>query len=289
MTDLTALVAEELLTPVQPEVAEMAAAIAASYGPAARAVLFYGSCLREQQLAGLMLDFYLIVSEYRAAYAKAWMAHANKLIPPNVFPFAKDGLAAKYAVLSEADFLALNRADAPTVSVWARFAQPSRLVWHADDAARDGAIRAVSGAAPALFALARPVADNPDPQSIWQAGFARTYQCELRAERSARPTSIVDADTARYERFGRAIPPTAPMTRAAAEQRWAQLKRRGKWVSVLRLAKASLTFADGIDYLAWKINRHAGTKIVIKPWQRRHPIVAAFILVPRLLRQGAVR
>lgn len=267
----------------------MAAAIAASYGPAARAVLFYGSCLREQQLAGLMLDFYLIVSEYRAAYAKAWMAHANKLIPPNVFPFAKDGLAAKYAVLSEADFLALNRADAPTVSVWARFAQPSRLVWHADDAARDGAIRAVSGAAPALFALARPVADNPDPQSIWQAGFARTYQCELRAERSARPTSIVDADTARYERFGRAIPPTAPMTRAAAEQRWAQLKRRGKWVSVLRLAKASLTFADGIDYLAWKINRHAGTKIVIKQWQRRHPIVAAFILVPRLLRQGAVR
>ncbi len=289
MTDLTALVAEELLTPVQPEVAEMAAAIAASYGPAARAVLFYGSCLREQQLAGLMLDFYLIVSEYRAAYAKAWMAHANKLIPPNVFPFAKDGLAAKYAVLSEADFLALNRADAPTVSVWARFAQPSRLVWHADDAARDGAIRAVSGAAPALFALARPVADNPDPQSIWQAGFARTYQCELRAERSARPTSIVDADPARYERFGRAIPPTPPMTRPAAEQRWAQLKRRGKWVSVLRLAKASLTFADGIDYLAWKINRHAGTKIVIKPWQRRHPIVAAFILVPRLLRQGAVR
>ncbi len=289
MTELTALVAEELLTPVQPEVAEMAAAIAASYGPAARAVLFYGSCLRERQLAGLMLDFYLIVSEYHAAYAKAWMAQANKLIPPNVFPFAKDGLAAKYAVLSEADFLALNRADAPTVSVWARFAQPSRLVWHADEAAREGAIRAVSGAAPALFALARPVADNPDPLSIWQAGFARTYQCELRAERSARPTSIVDADPARYERFGGAIPPTSPMTRAAAEQRWAQLKRRGKWVSVLRLAKASLTFADGIDYLAWKINRHAGTKIVIRPWQRRHPILAAFILVPRLLRQGAVR
>ena len=36
-----------------------------------RAVLFYGSCLREKQLDGLMLDFYLIVSDYRAAYAKA--------------------------------------------------------------------------------------------------------------------------------------------------------------------------------------------------------------------------
>ena len=33
-------------------------------------MLFYGSCLREKQLDGLMLDFYLIVSDYRAAYAK---------------------------------------------------------------------------------------------------------------------------------------------------------------------------------------------------------------------------
>ena len=34
-------------------------------------MLFYGSCLREKQLDGLMLDFYLIVSDYRAAYDKA--------------------------------------------------------------------------------------------------------------------------------------------------------------------------------------------------------------------------
>jgi hypothetical protein len=289
VNDLRALIADELLTPVQPEVAGMAAAIAAQYGPAARAVLFYGSCLREQQLAGLMLDFYLIVSDYRAAYAQGWMARANQLIPPNVFPFALDGLAAKYAVLSEADFAALNQPEASTVSVWARFAQPSRLVWQADDAARDRAIDAVCGAAPALFALAKPIAATQEPLAIWQAGFARTYQCELRAERSARPTSIVDADPARYERIGHAIPHTNSMTRPAAERRWAKLRRRGKWVSVLRLAKASLTFAGGIDYLAWKINRHAGTKIVIRPWQRRHPILAAFILVPRLLRQGAVR
>ena len=39
----------------------MAEAIAAIHGEASRAVLFYGSCLREKQLDGLMLDFYLIV------------------------------------------------------------------------------------------------------------------------------------------------------------------------------------------------------------------------------------
>ena len=69
-------------------------------------MLFYGSCLREKQLDGLMLDFYLIVSDYRAAYRPALAGVANRLIPPNVFPFEQGGLAAKYAVLSEADFTA---------------------------------------------------------------------------------------------------------------------------------------------------------------------------------------
>ena len=57
----------------------------------------------------------------------------------------------------------------------------------------------------------------------------------------------------------------------------------------MRLAKASATFAGGVDYIAWKINRHAGTAIVIKPWQRRWPLIAAISLVPKLLRSGAVR
>ena len=57
--------------------------------------------LRQKQLQGLMLDFYLIVSDYRSAYAKRWLATANRLIPPNVFYIEHDGLVAKYAVLSE--------------------------------------------------------------------------------------------------------------------------------------------------------------------------------------------
>ena len=289
MTTLRALVEEELAHPVLPQVTEMAAAIAALYGDAARAVLFYGSCLREARLDGLMLDFYLIVSDYPSAYEKRWLATANRLIPPNVFPFTAGGLAAKYAVLSEADFAALNSPVATTVSVWARFAQPSRLVWSRDAAARDRAVDAVAKAAPTLFDLARPVAASHDPMIVWQEGFARTYQCELRAEKTTRSGSIVEADPERYARFGAAIPLTTTMTRPATERVWTKLRKRGKRASVLRIAKASLTFSGGIDYLAWKINRHAGTQIEIKPWQRRFPLVAALFLVPRLLRQGAVR
>src|SRR5262245_5561372 len=108
MSELRTLVAEELSLPVDRQVTAMAAAIAAKHGEASRAVLFYGSCLRQKRLDGLMLDFYLIVSDYRSAYPKHWLGIANALIPPNVFYFEHDGLAAKYAVLSEADFHRLN-------------------------------------------------------------------------------------------------------------------------------------------------------------------------------------
>src|SRR3954451_10292504 len=116
MGDLQKLIAEELAQPVDPRVREAAEAIAAEY-PSACAVLFYGSCLRTGQIDGQMLDFYLIVRDYREAYGKSWLAFANRLIPPNVFPFERNGVAAKYAVLSEADFASLARPEASTVSV----------------------------------------------------------------------------------------------------------------------------------------------------------------------------
>src|SRR5262249_29782311 len=116
---LAELVRRELLEPVDPRVAEMAEAVARQHG-GARAVLFYGSCLRERVLDGLMLDFYLIVSSYRDAYGRGWFAFANRVLPPNVFPFQYKGLAAKYAVLSEADFARACGPEAGDVSVWAR-------------------------------------------------------------------------------------------------------------------------------------------------------------------------
>jgi hypothetical protein len=293
MTALSTLVAEELALPVDPRVTAMAAAIAALYPGAARAVLFYGSCLRERELDGLMLDFYLIVSSYREAYGRGWYAFANKLVPPNVFPFEHDGLAAKYAVLSEADFLRENGPEAGTVSVWARFAQPSRLVWAEDEAAREAAVAAVSRAAPTLYGFALPMvaeAERGDALAVWRRGFDLTYDSELRAERKGKSVSIVDTEPDRYRRFGEAaLPLASPLSPDKARKRWARFRRKGKAMSVVRLAKATTTFAGGVDYLAWKINRHAGTEIVVKPWQRRWPILGALTLLPRLLRRGAIR
>lgn len=288
---LLPLVAAELAGPADPRAVAMAGALATRYPDAARAVLFYGSCLRESNLDGLMLDFYLIVSDYRTAYGKGWLATANRLVPPNVFPFEHDGLIAKYAVLSEADFARLSGPGADNVSVWARFAQPARLLWAADEAARQGAIGAVANAAPTLLSLARPMLPgDADGMELWRTGFALTYRAELRAERKGRSLSIVDADPDRYRRFGEAaLGDGLPPPPADAPARWRRLQRRGKWLSAVRLAKASFTYAGGIDYLAWKINRHAGTRLEIRPWQRRWPLIGALTLLPRLFRDGSIR
>lgn len=286
MPDLRELVAEELSQPVDPRVSAIAAAIAAQHGQASRAVLFYGSCLREKQLEGLMLDFYLIVSDYRAAYSKRWLATANRLIPPNVFYFEHDGLVSKYAVLSEADFHRLNGPETSNVSVWARFAQPSRLVWACGEDAKDRAFDAVARAAPTLLAAAQPQTGE-EPLGLWRRAFSLTYSSELRAERKGRATSVIDVDPDRYLRL------TGPALTGARNLQtrgtWAWRRVEGRALSVARLAKASLTFAGGADYIAWKINRHAGTDIQLKPWQRRHPLLAGLSLLPRLLKSGAVR
>ena len=307
MLSLTQLIADELAQPTLPQVQTFAAHVASQYSKAARAILFYGSCLRSEQLDGQMLDFYLIVSDYDAAYDKKWLAKWNRRLPPNVFPFQHQGLMAKVAILSEADFHELNRQGASAVSVWARFAQPSRMVWAADDAGWTMAVRAISGAAPTLLNAALALVEREvDVLDLWQSGFQMTYSAELRAERNDRPASVVEFDHDRYQKFGRAalhhtmianelrgekvhILPDPERRIMQERNRWPGLRRRGKILTVARLVKATFTYAGGIDYLAWKINRHAGTKIEVKPWQRKWPLLAALFLVPKLLAKGAVR
>jgi len=193
---------------------------------------------------------------------------------------------AKYAVLSEDDFHRLNGPETRNSSVWARFAQPSRLVWASGAEARTRALDAIARATPTLLAAA----GRRKGETIldwWRRAFALTYSVELRAERKGRAASVVDSDPARYEAFGKAAETLVP-ARAAGEG-WGRRRAEGKALSVLRLAKASATYAGGAEYIAWKINRHAGTRIELKPWQKRHPLLAAISLLPQLLRSGAIR
>ena len=87
--------------------------------------------------------------------------------------------------------------------MWARFAQPSRLVWAADDRRDERQwSTAIAQAAPTLLAAAGPRGGEDDPLDLWRRAFALTYSAELRAERQGRSASVVDVDPERYRRFG---------------------------------------------------------------------------------------
>ena len=305
MTPLHDRVAAELEAPVAAEVRAFAAEVAGRYADSAQAVLFYGSCLWSRQLDGLMLDFYLLVDDYSRAYDKRWLATANRLIPPNVFYAERGNLRAKYAVLTLDDFARLASSRTRNVSVWARFAQPSALVWVRDARARARTIEAVAAAAPALLAAARPLLpDRLEVRDLWTRAFALTYDAELRSEKQGRGGTLYDTAPERYRDItapalaaagiaaqlrGEQVEFIGAADPAAGERAWARRRFEGKLLSAVRLIKASLTFDGGIDYLAWKITRHSGVEIAITPWQRRHPILAGLLLLPQLKRKGAVR
>jgi len=283
--------------PLPDGVAAMAAHAAARFGPAAASVLFYGSCLRARTTEGI-LDFYVLVDGYRAAYGRFGLAAANAILPPNVFyleaPLGERMLRAKVAVMTVAAFARAVAPGAFMPTVWARFCQPAVVAWaRGPDEAREA--RALLARAVVTAAVhAVPLAPaGASAQALWTALFAATYRAELRAEGGGRAADVVAA----WPGFYAAV--TAPAivgvgeadaaSRARARRAWALRRVLGKVLNALRLVKALYTFEGGVDYVLWKIERHTGRRPAISPWQRRHPLLALPCVAWRLYRQGVLR
>ena len=292
---LAAIVAQELATPAPAAVTAVADAARERHGHGVCAVLFYGSCLRDDYQAGLLVDLYLLVDDYAAVHRSAPMRWLNRLIPPNVY-YAETGhdggvVRAKYALVSLSQFEHRVGAATRNPYFWARFAQPTGLVWSRDPATgqrvRDALVQAILTTDRAVRPL---LADPSDALAFWARAFAESYRTELRAEKPHRAQAIVQRESERYRRVMAALgtrPPDGDAVEAA--RRWRLRRVEGKALSVLRLIKASFTFAGGADYIAWKISRHAGVPVEFSPWERRHPILAAPFVLWRLTRRGIVR
>jgi hypothetical protein len=78
-------------------------------------------------------------------------------------------------------------------------------------------------------------------------------------------------------------------TRRAARRHWCRRRLQGKLLSVLRLLKALFTFEGGLDYIAWKLERHSGPRVEIPERVRRWPLIFVWGLVWRLYRQGVFK
>jgi hypothetical protein len=296
---LLKFMAAELNQPVAPAVSALAEAARERHAPGAIAVLFYGSCLRQpdETLADNVLDFYVLVDDYDNAYRKKWLAVANRMLPPNAFffeiPWEGTRLRAKYVVISLKDFVQACRRGTQNVSIWARFAQPARLVWSRDFAVAERVVEACVDAVLTMLTNVRPLEpETRDPVTLWTRALRETYAAELRAERANRAEQIVQADFVRYKRLtaislDRVGPPR--LSRQEAERAWRRRRRIGKTRHVARLIKDAFTFTDGVDYVMWKIRKHSGVTVPVTDWQRRHPLLAAPGLAWRLYRRGAFR
>jgi hypothetical protein len=293
-TELAGLVAEELAAPADPAVTAVADAARAAHG-GVRAALFYGSCRRDGYRDGLLVDLYLVTDDYAAVHRSRLMRWLNHLVPPNVYYIdAGHGggrVRAKYALVSLRQLEHLVSPATLNPYFWARFAQPTGLLW-SRDAETAAAVEAVMvQSILTTDAAARPLAGgDADPLALWSRAFSESYRTELRAEKPGRAELIVAGDAVRYRRIGAMLAGRAPeATPSAAARRWFWRRVQGKGLSLLRLAKASWTFAGGADYLAWKISRHAGVPVTFSPWERRHPLLAAPFVLWRLARRGAIR
>lgn len=314
MQDVASIVREELSWPVPSPVTAVADAIRQRFGGACVAILFYGSCLRlgsaMLRQSDSILDFYVLVDDYRAAYpGRRLLATANWLLPPNVFFVEQevDGrrMQAKYAVMTADQFAGACDLGSSTSAIWARFAQPARLVYCADEAARAQVTAACVAAVESFVSAAVALqGETFRTDGLWVTGFRYTYGAELRSEKGdERAVAIVSADAGRFEKLAAAAlaalgaapvegqyrNPLAPEERRDGQARWRRWRRNGRVLNLLRLVKAVFTFEGAVDYALWKVERHAGIRPPVSDWERRHPILAAPLLLWRFHRAGAFR
>lgn len=281
------------------------------FGGSLQAVLLYGSCLHSGDPTDGIVDLYAVVDDYRSAYPSATLRLFNAWIPPNVFyaEVTRDGvtLRAKYAVLSARHF---QRGCSGWYHsyVWARFAQPSRLLWARDDGARATVLDAVASAVRTFLREAAAIlaGEDVDAEGLWTRGLGLTYASELRPEAASRVQYLTQRNLPDYVRLTQAaaaelpdlrspLPgggyriPGGPPRRRRARRRWWLRRWQGKVLSVLRLGKSVFTFAGGVDYAVWKIQRHTGVELEVTPRVRKHPILMGPWILWRLLRKGALR
>ncbi len=308
-----ALVAEvhrQASQPVSPLLDALVDVVRDRFGGALDAVVMYGSCLHDNDVTDGLVDLYAIVDDYRAAYTKQRLRWFNRLIPPNVFYMEADAgkakLRCKYAVLSRAHF----EAGCSTwfhSYVWARFAQPVRLLYARDDRAASRVRAALASAVLRFLGEGSAALDagTVTADELWEQTLRRSYAAELRPESGDRARYLVERNAPEYgllteaaaPALGLVLTPTGDGYTVSADERrrrrarraWAVRRWQGRALSILRVSKALFTFENGVDYVAWKIERHTGEPVEVTPRLRRYPWIFGWGEIWRLLRRGSLR
>ncbi|MDX2224369.1 MAG: hypothetical protein SFV21_16580 [Rhodospirillaceae bacterium] len=300
---LSDFIAVESARPAFPAATAFAQELARRYGATVDAVLFYGSCLRQNTDQGLMLDYYVLCADLAAALDSPLAAAVGRLLPPNVYyhemTYEGRTLRAKVAVMATADFAAGMNAFAS--ALWARFAQTTAIVHVRDTPTRAAIVAALCAAVTRMIESTAPLMDvSFTAEALWVRALQETYRAELRPEGPAKAVELVDSDRARAyavtaAALGAPGPDDAyqntasPQVRAGTARAWMARRWWGKSLNLARLVKAAFTFSGGLDYAVWKIERHSGVRIALTDADRRRPLLTGLKLFYRVLISGGIK
>ncbi len=285
MDALASYLATALAEPTPTAVRDMAVTIGSKVRGVI-AIIAYGSALREADPSSTLIDYYVIVESSAGLADGPVLRLLGRLVPPNVYYIETDdhALRAKYAVVRIDELQDRVSSGITNPYFWARFSQPVRLVFARDDVAAATIAGVVATAVRTAFGRARGISGSTDPLALWSALFNETYRTELRPEGHSRAADIVQSHADYYTAVSELAVGSSALTTS-----WPRVRLWGKFLTIIRLCKAAFTFAGGVDYVVWKIERHTGERIALTPWQRRHPLLAGVFFLPMLLRKGVVR
>ncbi len=281
---LEARIAKQLASPIGDEVRAFAATLGEAAG--ARAVLFYGSNLRTGSLDGV-LDFYVLLPGNQIERIWPRVSYHEREIAGGAIT-----LRAKVATMSLAAFAKAAAGELTDTTIWARFVQPSALIWTSDGAARADVMAAAAQAAMTAARLAAALGpETGNAEDYWRALFQATYKAEFRVEKAGRENDILSVNAEHFagllplalaaqgiafERDGERLTPHLPeAARARTLAWWSKRRRLGKPLNFLRLIKASTTFDGAARYAAWKVERHTGMPVEVTPFREKYPLLAA--------------
>ncbi|MDG2242821.1 MAG: hypothetical protein P8L66_04935 [Rhodospirillaceae bacterium] len=271
-----------------------------TYGSGVRAVVFYGSCLRLGTDENLILDFYVLVDNLRDAIKNPISATFGALLPPNVYyhecDFDGRVVRAKVAVMTLGGFAHGTAETCFASALWARFAQPATIVYANDDVACATVEYALARAVTTLLSKTAPLMAGPYAiEDLWTTAFQETYRAELRPELPSKAKALVNNQRDRFIRIGAAAIEMLGLDQTAEAKPdtgavWAWRARRcwGRFLNVLRLIKAAFTFRGGLDYAAWKIERHTGVTVELTERDRAHPVLTGLRLLFRVKQRGGL-
>lgn len=292
---LRRLIEDTSSKPVVAEIDAIAQAVRARHEACVLAILGYGSCLRGEHVEDTLVDLYVLVDAYKSTHKNIAARIGNRLLPPNVYyqecSFNHQIIRCKYAIITLDQFHQKVSNSTRNPYFWARFCQPTAVIYARDEATRNSVVEALMSAVTTTLTQAQQLAPAATGHALWTEILSYTYRTELRSERSNRAAEIVKTNLVFFETAYAAVEATSAEAEitTATNTNWQKRRIVGKLLSVARLIKAAFTFDGGADYLAWKITRHSGVEINLSPWQRRHPILAAPVMFWQLYAKGAFR